>query len=111
VAAAALVKYVVSDFKLNFRQLNLLMGIKGGDMMKYLTAAAANRRLNWHGLCGIKQLLTMPGVALLAAALSLAFFLFALGFLKWPISRRRLVGVLGISVNPLLQFLGASLQL
>jgi hypothetical protein len=34
----------------------------------------------------------MPGVALLAAAFSLALFLFAL----------RIVGVLGISVNPLL---------
>jgi len=34
VAAAALVKHVVSDFKLNFRQLNLLVGIKGFNMMK-----------------------------------------------------------------------------
>ena len=53
----------------------------------------------------------MSGVALLAAAFALALFLFTLGFLKRPIGRRRLAGVLGILVNPLLQFLGAPLQL
>ena len=53
----------------------------------------------------------MPGVALLAAAFAPALFLFALGSLKWPIVRRRLVGVLGISANPLLQFFDAPLQL
>jgi hypothetical protein len=36
------VKHVVADFKLNFRQLNLLVGIIGFNMMKDRTAAAAN---------------------------------------------------------------------
>jgi multisubunit Na+/H+ antiporter MnhF subunit len=53
----------------------------------------------------------MAAVALLAAALSLSFFPFSLRFLKGPIGRRRLVGVLGISANALLQFFGTPLQL
>jgi len=49
-AAAAFVEHVVSDFKLDFRQLDLLMGIKGFYMMKFRTAATAERRLDRYGL-------------------------------------------------------------
>ena len=61
----------MGDFKLNFRQLNLLMGIIGFNMIKFRIAAAANLGLNRDNFCRIKQLLTMPAMALLAAALSL----------------------------------------
>jgi hypothetical protein len=36
------VKHVVGDLKLNLRQLNLLVGIKGFNMIEDRTAATAN---------------------------------------------------------------------
>ena len=50
------------------------------------------------------------GVALLAATLFLGLFAFTLRFLVRSISRRRLIGVLGIAVNPLFQLFGAPSQ-
>ena len=72
-----------------------------------------------HGyfLCGILfnarifYVTSIPTLHSPSIAIESILFLFALGFLKWPIGRRRLVGVLRISVNPLLQFLGTPLQL
>ena len=104
-------KLIVGDFKLNLRQLNLLMGIKGFNLIKFRATAAADLGLNRHDFRRLKQLLTMPAMALLATALSLPPFLFALWLLKRPIGRWRLIGVLGIAVNPLLQFFGMPHQL
>ena len=53
----------------------------------------------------------MSAVTLLAAALSLGLFLFALRLFKGSIRRRWLIGVLAVTVNPLLQFFGMFLQL
>jgi len=50
-------------------------------------------------------------MTLLPAALSLALFLFTLRLVKGFIGRWRLIGVLVITINPLLQFFGAPFQL
>ena len=84
-AAAPLVKLIVGDGKLNFRKLNLLMGIKGFNMIKFPVAATAGLGFNRDNFCGLKQLLTMPAVALLAAALAFTFFPFAFWLLKGSI--------------------------
>jgi hypothetical protein len=78
------VKHKVGDFKLDFGQFNVLVGVKGFSLIKLAIAAAANFRFNLYGICRLKQLLTVPGVALLTAALAFALFVLGCGFLKGP---------------------------
>ena len=104
---AALVQNKVGDLHSDLRKLNLLVGVKGLELLEPPRTTAAKLWPYWDCLCGLKHHLAVPLVTLFGPRLA---FLLVLLFPQRAVRGRGLVRVLGVSPILSLQLLQPPLK-